>query len=38
VNNPQSYHIYKKTITNKTKLPVHLVRSGGYAISVKPVK
>ena len=38
INNPQSYHIYKKTIDSKTKLPVHLVRSGGYAISVKPVK
>lgn len=38
INNPQSYHIYKKTITSKTKLPVHLVRSGGYAISIKPVK
>ncbi len=37
INNPQSYHIYKKTITSKTKLPVHLVRSGGYAISVKPL-
>lgn len=36
--NPQSYHIYKKTIDSKTKLPVHLVRSGGYAISVKPLK
>ncbi|WP_027385008.1 glycoside hydrolase family 97 protein [Epilithonimonas caeni] len=38
INNPQSYHIYKKTVDSKTKLPVHLVRSGGYAISVKPVK
>ncbi len=38
IKNPQSYHIYKKTVTSKTKLPVHLVRSGGYAISVKPVK
>ena len=38
ITNPQSYHIYKKTIDNKTKLPIHLVRSGGYAISLKPVK
>ncbi len=38
INNPQSYHIYKKTVDSKTKLPVHLVRSGGYAISVKPLK
>lgn len=38
VNNPQSYHIYKKVVTSKTKIPVHLVRSGGYAISLKPVK
>lgn len=37
VTNPQSYHIYKKTVTSKTKLPVHLVRSGGYAISLKPL-
>ena len=38
INNPQSYHIYKKTVTSKTKLPVHLVRSGGYAISLKEIK
>lgn len=38
INNPQSYKIYKKTVDNKTKLPIHLVRSGGYAISLKPVK
>lgn len=38
INNPQSYHIYKKTVDSKTKLPVHLARSGGYAISLKPVK
>lgn len=37
VNNPQSYHIYKKTVDSKTKIPVHLVRSGGYAISLKPL-
>lgn len=38
VKNPQSYQIYKKVVTQKTKLPVHLARSGGYAISVKPIK
>lgn len=38
INNPQSYHIYKKTVNSKTKIPVKLARSGGYAISVKPVK
>jgi hypothetical protein len=38
ITNPQSYHIYKKIINSKTKLLMHLARSGGYAISVKPVK
>lgn len=38
INNPQSYKIYKKTVTSKSKLPMKLARSGGYAISVKPVK
>ena len=38
VTNPQSYQITKKVIDSKTKLPIHLVRSGGYAISIKPVK
>ncbi|UOE41838.1 glycoside hydrolase family 97 protein [Chryseobacterium suipulveris] len=38
INNPQSYNIYKKTVTNKTKIPVKLARSGGYAISVKESK
>ncbi|WP_312419622.1 glycoside hydrolase family 97 protein [Epilithonimonas sp.] len=38
INNPQSYQIYKKTVDSKTKLPIHLVRSGGYAISLKPIK
>ena len=37
INNPQSYNIYKKTISNKTKLPIKLARSGGYAISIKPL-
>lgn len=38
ITNPQSYKIYKKTVDSKTKLPIHLVRSGGYAISLKPIK
>ncbi|USL95251.1 glycoside hydrolase family 97 protein [Riemerella anatipestifer] len=38
VNNPQSYHIYKKVVTSKSKIPVKMARSGGYAISIKPVK
>ena len=35
INNPQSYKIYKKTVTSTSKLPMKLARSGGYAISVK---
>ncbi|MDO5615154.1 MAG: glycoside hydrolase family 97 protein [Cruoricaptor ignavus] len=38
ITNPQSYKIYKTVVTNKSKIPVKLARSGGYAISVKPVK
>lgn len=38
ITNPQSYHIYKKIVSNKTKLAMHLARSGGYAISLKPIK
>ena len=38
VKNPQSYHIYKKVVTNTSKIKVHLARSGGYAISVKLLK
>ncbi len=38
INNPQSYNIYKKVVTNKSKISMKLVRSGGYAISLKPVK
>ncbi len=37
IKNPQSYKIYKKTVTNTSKLPMKLARSGGYAISVKPI-
>lgn len=37
INNPQSYNIYRKTVTSTSKIPVKLARSGGYAISVKPL-
>ncbi|MCK0204329.1 glycoside hydrolase family 97 protein [Ornithobacterium rhinotracheale] len=36
--NPQSYHIYKKVVTNKSKIKIKMARSGGYAISLKPIK
>lgn len=36
INNPQSYNIYQTEITSKTKIPIKLARSGGYAISVYP--
>ena len=32
--NPQSYKIEKKTVTSKTKLTLHSVAGGGYAISI----
>lgn len=35
--NPQSYHIYKKKVTSKSKIKVEMARSGGYAISIKPL-
>lgn len=35
---PQSYHIYKKVVTNKSKIKIKMARSGGYAISLKPIK
>jgi len=38
INNPQSYNIYKKTVTSKSKIKINMVRSGGFAISAKPVK
>ena len=38
ISNPQSYKIYKKTVTSRSQLPMKLARSGGYAISLKPVK
>lgn len=36
--NPMAYHIYKQTVTSTSKIKIHLARSGGYAISVKPIK
>lgn len=38
IRNPQSYKITRKTVTSKSKLPVKLARSGGYAITLRPVK
>lgn len=38
IDNPQSYNIYKKEITGKSKINFKMVRSGGFAISIKPVK
>ncbi|MBW7674050.1 glycoside hydrolase family 97 protein [Chryseobacterium chendengshani] len=38
IDNPQSYNIYKKQITAKSKINFKMVRSGGFAISIKPVK
>ena len=37
IDNPQSYNIYKKQITSKSKLKFKMARSGGFAVSVKPV-
>ncbi len=36
IDNPQSYHIYKKDITRSTKIKIKMARSGGFAISIKP--
>jgi hypothetical protein len=38
IDNPQSYNIYKKQITDKSKLNFKMARSGGFAISIKPIK
>jgi len=35
VTNPQSYHIYKVLVNNKSKLNQKLAASGGFAISLK---
>lgn len=35
ITNPQAYHIYKKTITSKTKIAQKLAPSGGVAISIR---
>jgi hypothetical protein len=37
INNPQSYTIDKKLVTSDSKVKIQLARSGGYAISVKPI-
>ncbi len=37
IDNPQSYNIYKKQITGKSKINFKMARSGGFAISIKPV-
>lgn len=37
IDNPQSYNIYKKQITSKSKINFKMARSGGFAISIKPV-
>lgn len=36
--NPLSYNIRKMKVTNKTKLTLHAVMAGGYAISIKEIK
>ncbi|KAA0129592.1 glycoside hydrolase family 97 protein [Chryseobacterium sp. SN22] len=38
ISNPQSYRIYKKLINSKSKINFNMARSGGFAVSVKPVK
>ncbi|CAA7386935.1 glycoside hydrolase family 97 protein [Chryseobacterium fistulae] len=38
INNPQSYNIYKKQITNKSKINFKMARSGGFAVSIKPIQ
>ena len=37
INNPQSYHIYKKQITNRSKIKFKMARSGGFAVTIKPL-
>lgn len=36
--NPLSYNIRKMKVNNKTKLNLHAVKAGGYAISIKEIK
>ena len=38
IDNPQSYNIYKKEISSKSKINFKMARSGGFAISIKPAK
>jgi len=35
--NPEAYTIEKKTISNKTKLDLHMANGGGFAISIKKI-
>ena len=36
--NPQSYTITRKTVTSKSKLNLHMARSGGFAISLREIR
>lgn len=36
IDNPQSYRIYKKVITDRSKINFKMARSGGFAISILP--
>jgi len=38
ITNPQSYTIYKKVITNKSKIHFKMAQSGGFAVSIIPLK
>lgn len=37
IDNPMAYNIYKQNITQNSKITIQMARSGGYAISVKPL-
>lgn len=37
-NNPQSYTIYTRKVSNKSKLNINVAASGGYAIRISPIK
>ena len=37
-NNPQSYAIYTRKVSNKSKLNINVAASGGYAIRISPIK
>lgn len=36
INNPQSYKIYQKVVTRRSKVKFKMARSGGFAISINP--